>query len=67
MKEYLHNETITVNGKTLGENYSKTVCYNRNVIASVDQPLQHNAGIAVLKGNLCVDGAIIKPSAASKN
>ncbi|WP_127124579.1 IlvD/Edd family dehydratase [Pseudoflavitalea rhizosphaerae] len=66
MKEYLHNESITVNGKTIGENYSNTVCYNRNVIASVDHPLQHNAGIAVLKGNLCVDGAIIKPSAASK-
>jgi dihydroxy-acid dehydratase len=36
------------------------------VIASIDQPFQENAGIAVLKGNLCVDGAIIKPSAASK-
>jgi dihydroxy-acid dehydratase len=32
----------------------------------VDEPLQKNAGIAVLKGNLCVDGAIIKPSAATK-
>lgn len=66
MKEYLHNETITVNGKTIGENYAKTICYNRKVIASVDQPLQQNAGIAVLKGNLCEDGAIIKLSAASK-
>jgi len=66
MKKYLHNEVITVNGKTVGENYSNPVCYNRKVIASVEQPLQENAGIAVLKGNLCVDGAIIKPSAASK-
>lgn len=66
MKEYLHNEIITANGKTISENYKNPVCYNRKVIASVDQPLQHNAGIAVLKGNLCVDGAIIKPSAASK-
>jgi L-arabonate dehydrase len=66
MKKYLHNEMITANGKTIGENYNNPVCYNRKVIASVDEPLQHNAGIAVLKGNLCVDGAIIKPSAASK-
>lgn len=66
MKEYLHNEMITANGKTIGENYAKTICYNRDVIASVDKPLQHNAGIAVLKGNLCEDGAIIKLSAASK-
>lgn len=66
MKKYLHNETITVNGKTISENYNNPICYNRKVIASVDEPLQHNAGIAVLKGNLCVDGAIIKPSAASK-
>ena len=66
LKKYLHNEMITVNGKTISENYSKPVCYNREVIAAVDKPLQHNAGIAVLKGNLCVDGAIIKPSAATK-
>ena len=66
MKNYLHNEMITVNGKTIGENNRNTVCYNREVIATVNNPLQHDAGIAVLKGNLCVDGAIIKPSAASK-
>jgi L-arabonate dehydrase len=66
LKKYLHTETITVNGKSIGENYSKAVCYNREVIAAVEQPLQYNAGIAVLKGNLCVNGAIIKPSAASK-
>lgn len=66
MKNYLHNDMITVNGKTIGENNSNPVCYNREVIATVDNPLQRDAGIAVLKGNLCVDGAIIKPSAASK-
>jgi len=35
------------------------------VIASIDKPLQHNAGITVVKGNLCEDGAVIKPSAAT--
>ena len=58
---------ITVNGKSIGENNINPVCYNREVIASVDKPLQENAGIAVLKGNLCENGAIIKPSAATKS
>lgn len=67
MKQYLHNDAITVNGKTIGENNSNAVCYNEEVIATVEKPLQENAGIAVLKGNLCEQGAIIKPSAATKS
>jgi len=65
LKKYLHTGAITVNGKTIGENNAQPPCYNREVIASVDKPLQQHAGIAVLKGNLCENGAIIKPSAAS--
>lgn len=65
LKKYLHNDVITVNGKTIGENNANPICYNREVIASVEEPLQQNAGIAVLRGNLCEEGAIIKPSAAS--
>jgi L-arabonate dehydrase len=67
LKQYLHKDAITVNGKSIGENNAKPVCYNKDVIATLDQPLQPEAGIAVLKGNLCEQGAIIKPSAASKN
>lgn len=65
LKNYLHNDAVTVNGKTLGENNTVSVCYNQDVIATADMPLQENAGIAVLKGNLCEDGAVIKPSAAT--
>jgi dihydroxy-acid dehydratase len=65
LKKYLHNDSITVNGKSIGVNNTSPVCYNQEVIATVDKPLQENAGIAVLKGNLCKDGAIIKPSAAT--
>lgn len=65
LKKYLHNDVITVNGKTIGDNNSNPVCYNKDVIAPIDNPLQDNAGIAVLKGNLCKDGAVIKPSAAT--
>jgi dihydroxy-acid dehydratase len=67
LKKYLHNDAITVNGKTIGENNDAPVCYNQDVIATTDNPLQENAGIAVLQGNLCEQGAIIKPSAATKN
>ena len=66
LRHYLHNDAITVNGKTIRENNLSPVCYNQDVIATIDEPLQDNAGIAVLKGNLCEQGAIIKPSAATK-
>jgi len=66
MKKYLHNECITVNGKKIGENNAENTCHNADVIATIDAPLQKEAGIAVLKGNLCEGGAIIKPSAASQ-
>ena len=65
LKRYLHNDSITVNGKSIGDNNSAPVCYNTEVIATTDNPLQTNAGIAVLKGNLCEQGAVIKPSAAT--
>src|SRR3954471_11874625 len=66
LKAHLHAEVITVNGRTIAENNHTPVCYNQDVIASIDKPLQENSGIAVLKGNLCENGAVIKPSAASK-
>ena len=65
MKQHLHMDALTVTGKSLGENTQGAECYNREVIASIDKPLKEAAGIAVLRGNLCPDGAIIKPSAAS--
>lgn len=63
--DLLHQGVITVNGKTIGENYQDAKCYNREVIATRDNPLIQKAGIAVLKGNLCENGAVIKPSAAT--
>jgi len=67
LKKHLYNDAITVNGKSIGENNLHAICYNREVIAGIDNPLQEEAGIAVLKGNLCEQGAIIKPSAATKH
>lgn len=63
--DLLHQDIITANGKTFRENYVKAKCYDEEVIAKIDTPLQKNAGIAVLKGNLCENGSVIKPSAAT--
>lgn len=65
LRNRLRGDIITVNGKTFNENYKKAICYNDDVIATIDKPFQKEAGIAVLKGNLCENGAVIKPSAAS--
>ena len=61
----VHKDAITVNGKTMGENTGEAPCYDREVIAALKSPLKEKAGIAVLRGNLCPDGAVIKPSAAT--
>src|SRR5687768_573941 len=65
MQSYLHRNAVTVNGKSLVANCEVATCYSNDVIATAEKPLQHEAGMAVLKGNLCEHGAIIKPSAAS--
>ncbi|HEX2829391.1 MAG TPA: L-arabinonate dehydratase [Burkholderiales bacterium] len=54
----------TVNGKTLGENIAAAQIYNDDVIRTRDKPLSETGGLAVLRGNLAPDGAIIKPTAA---
>jgi len=65
IQRLLHGDALTVNGKTLGENIKNAPCYNREVIRTFDQPFKEHAGIAILKGNLAPNGAVIKPSAAS--
>jgi dihydroxy-acid dehydratase len=61
----LHKKALTVNGSTIWENNKKAECWQREVITRFDQPFKRDTGIAVLRGNLCPDGAIIKPSAAT--
>ncbi|WP_028937037.1 IlvD/Edd family dehydratase [Pseudonocardia spinosispora] len=63
--ELLHRDALTVTGRTLGENVAGATGWGSPVIRTVDDPLRENAGIAVLRGNLAPDGAIIKPSAAT--
>ncbi len=66
MTKHLHNDAITANGRTIGENNIGVECYDPDVIAKIGEPFKDEAGIAVLFGNICKDGAVIKPSAASK-
>jgi L-arabonate dehydrase len=61
----LHRDALTANGHTIWENVAEAPCWNREVIRPFATPLKTDAGIAVLRGNLAPDGAVIKPSAAS--
>jgi dihydroxy-acid dehydratase len=54
----------TVNGRTLGQNLEGAKIYNDDVIRRRGNPLSPNGGLAVLRGNLAPDGAVIKPTAA---
>jgi L-arabonate dehydrase len=61
----INRDAITVNGRTIWENCRDAPVWNREVIRSFDNPLTANGGIAVVRGNLAPDGAVLKPSAAS--
>lgn len=64
IESILHTDAKTVFG-TLQSAIDDAECFNRDVIKTVDSPVQERAGITVLKGNLAPRGAIIKPSAAT--
>ena len=64
IESILHTDAKTVFG-TLQSAIDDAECFNRDVIKTVEMPVQERAGITVLKGNLAPRGAIIKPSAAT--
>jgi dihydroxy-acid dehydratase len=61
----LHLDAPTVRGEPLGVSFQAAECYNREVIRTLADPAGSVAGIWVLTGNLCPNGAVVKPSAAS--
>jgi L-arabonate dehydrase len=63
--DLIHRDVLTVTGRPLGEHIADAPCHNHEVIRPLDNPLVPDSGIAVLRGNLCPDGAVIKPPAAS--
>ncbi|HMJ70657.1 MAG TPA: IlvD/Edd family dehydratase [Cyclobacteriaceae bacterium] len=65
LDKHLHGNVKTVNGKSMKENYASAEIYNKDVVTSVDKPFNPLSGVAILHGNLCENGCVIKPSAAS--
>jgi L-arabonate dehydrase len=63
----LDRDALTVNGQSIWSNVAEAPCWNREVVRKFADPFKPSAGIAVLRGNLAPDGAVIKPSAASPN
>jgi len=61
----LNRDALTVNGQTIWENCREAPNYNQEVIRPIDRALAAHGGIAVLRGNLAPQGAVLKPSAAS--
>jgi len=60
----LHLRCLTVTGKTLGENIAGAEIYNADVIRTLDRPILESGGLAILRGNLAPNGAVIKAAAA---
>ena len=63
----LHADLLTVSGKTIGELWSEHPVRNHEVIRPLDNPFDSTGGIAVLRGNLAVDGAVVKRSAVDSS
>jgi len=62
----IETDAITVTGKTLGENISSSKTNNEDVIRKIENPYSENGGLAVLFGNLAMDGAIVKSAAVDQ-
>lgn len=83
IKDYLHLDVLTVTGKTLGENledlkrsgyYEKCASYlkafnlkQEEIIRPLNNPLNKEGAVAILKGNLAPEGAVVKHSAVPRN
>ncbi|MDQ0192316.1 dihydroxy-acid dehydratase [Paenibacillus wynnii] len=68
MKElgaHLHTGVMTVTGNSVGVNIADAIVLDREIIRTLDQPIDKEGGVAVLKGNLALDGALIKQSAVA--
>jgi dihydroxy-acid dehydratase len=63
--QYLRGDVLTVSGEALRAGYEMAEVYNDKVIRPLDNPLSAEGGLAVLRGSLAPDGAVIKHTAAS--
>ncbi len=65
-KDLLHEECMTVTGKSVKENIEGCINLDTNVIRPIENPYSETGGIAVLKGNLASEGCVVKRSAVSE-
>lgn len=65
-RDLIIKDCITVTGKTIGENISVTPVADYSVIKPIDEPYRNRGGLAVLRGNLAPDGAVVKESAVAE-
>ena len=65
MREHLHTDALTVNGRTVAQNIEGAEVYNADVIRPLSNPIYAEGALAVLRGNLAPDGVVIKPSACA--
>lgn len=63
IEDRLDLSVMTVTGKTMGENLEGAQVYNDDVIRPLSNPVYHEGSLAVVRGNLCPNGAVIKPAA----
>ncbi|KKK70355.1 hypothetical protein LCGC14_2924810, partial [marine sediment metagenome] len=63
LEDRLDTSCLTVTGRTLGENLQGAEVYNDDVIRPLSNPVYREGSLAILRGNLCPDGAVIKPAA----
>ncbi len=65
-KDLIIKDCITVTGKTIGENIAVTPVADYSVIKHIEEPYRNRGGLAVLRGNLAPDGAVVKESAVAE-
>ncbi|QEK11435.1 dihydroxy-acid dehydratase [Crassaminicella thermophila] len=65
-KELINTNALTVTGKTVGENLEKVNVLNYDIIHPIDNPYRNKGGLAILRGNLAPDGAVVKESAVAE-
>jgi dihydroxy-acid dehydratase len=61
----LHEDALTITGDSIGENVRNARNHNEDVIKTRAAPIGDESGTAILRGNLCPDGAVLKQSAAT--
>ena len=64
-KELIHLDCITATGKTQGENIEGKIVKDYSIVRPIENPYSNTGGIAILRGNLALDGAVVKRSAVA--